>query len=56
LFKKASIEILKDHFLEIIHQLLANYDKKICDIKISHSLQKIESNIIAQDHDGGFNF
>jgi len=55
LFKTLSIEKFRDHYIEILKQVLENSNIKISEIKISHSLKTAELNLIQKD-EGDFGF
>ncbi|MCU0287966.1 MAG: condensation domain-containing protein, partial [Acidobacteria bacterium] len=55
LFKRKTVENMLAHYVEIIEQVAADKNIKIGDIKISHHLTTLNSNIFKEDHDE-FNF
>ena len=55
LFKHSTIEKLKQHYMEILDQVVKNIDIKLKDIKISHQLVTAESNPL-QTEQGDFGF
>ncbi|MCP4152523.1 MAG: AMP-binding protein [bacterium] len=53
LFKKSTVEKLKDYYTEILHQVLTNNDIKLKEIKISHQRIELKTSAV-QKEDGEF--